>query len=208
MLATACSADSLDESFRMPESTAIENLDQFCCTIVTIYGSHYLRAPTTDDLDRLLKRAEKRGFPGMLGSLDCMHWQWKNCPTGWQGSFSGKTRKPTIVLEAVADFDIWIWHAFFGIPGPQNDITILGRSPLFDELTAGNSPQLSYEINNHRHNTGYYLADGIYPKWATLVQSIRRPQTEEEVYFSKKQESYRKDVENCVWNTPSTTCNC
>ncbi|XP_061993623.1 uncharacterized protein LOC133711532 [Rosa rugosa] len=108
MLATACSADSLDKSFRMPESTAIENLGQFCCTIVTIYGSHYLRAPKTDDLDRLLKRAEKREFPGMLGSLDCMHWQLKNCPTGWQGSFSGKTGKPTIVLEAVADFDTWI----------------------------------------------------------------------------------------------------
>ncbi|XP_061993624.1 uncharacterized protein LOC133711534 [Rosa rugosa] len=54
---------------------------------------------------------------------------------------------------------------------------------------------ISYEINNHRHNTGYYLANGIYPKWATLVQSIRCPQTEEKVYFSKKQESYRKDVE-------------
>ncbi|XP_061998937.1 uncharacterized protein LOC133716235 [Rosa rugosa] len=108
MLANACSADSLDESFRMPESTAIENMGQFCRTIVTIYQGRYLRAPTSDDLDRLLQRAERRGFPGMIRSLDCMHWRWKNCPTGWQGSFSGKAKKPTIVLEAVADFDTWI----------------------------------------------------------------------------------------------------
>ncbi|XP_062014430.1 uncharacterized protein LOC133730950 [Rosa rugosa] len=124
-----------------------------------------------------------------------MHWEWKNCPTGWQGSFSGKSRKSTIVLEAVADFDTWIWHAFFGIPGTQNDITVLGRSPLFDALTEGQSPQLDYHINNHRYNMGYYLANGIYPKWATLVQAIRRPQNEAEAYFTTKQEAFRKDVE-------------
>ncbi|XP_024171976.1 uncharacterized protein LOC112177977 [Rosa chinensis] len=131
----------------------------------------------------------------MIESLDCMHWRWKICPTGWQGIFSGKTKKPTIVLEAVADFDTWIWHAFFGIPRAQNDITVLRRSPLFDALTAGKSPHLDYEINGKHHNIGYYLADGIYPKWATLVQSIRRPVSEEEVYFSTKQEEDIKDVE-------------
>ncbi|XP_061993999.1 uncharacterized protein LOC133711947 [Rosa rugosa] len=179
----------------MAESTAIESLGEFCCTIVTIYHQRYLRAPNIEDLERLLQLAERRGFPGMIGSLDCMHWQWKNCPTGWQGSFSGKSRKPTIVLEAVADFDTWIWHAFFGIPGTQNDITVLGRSPLFDALTEGQSPQLDYHINNYRYSMGYYLADGFYPKWATLVQAIRRPQNEAEAYFTTKQEAFHKDVE-------------
>ncbi|XP_024172266.1 uncharacterized protein LOC112178342 [Rosa chinensis] len=41
----------------------------------------------------------------------------------------------------------------------------------------------------------YYLTDGIYPKWATLVQSIKRPQNEAEAYFTTKQEAFRKDVE-------------
>ncbi|KAL6189355.1 hypothetical protein ACLB2K_040744 [Fragaria x ananassa] len=108
MLATACSADSLDESFCMPESTTIENLGRFCRTIVTIYQERYLWAPTTKDLDLLLQRAERRGFPRMISSLDCMHWQRKHCPVGWQGSFSDKMRKPTIVLEAVAGPDTWI----------------------------------------------------------------------------------------------------
>ncbi|KAM5573625.1 hypothetical protein ABKV19_013256 [Rosa sericea] len=195
MLATACSADSLDESFLMPESTAIENLSRFCHTIVTIYQERYLRAPTTEDLDKILQRAERRGFLGMIGSLDCMHWQWKNCPVGWQGNFSGKSKKPTIVLEAVAGPDTWIWHAFFGIPGAQNDITVLGRSPLFDAVTADEAPELNYYVNGTPYEFGYYLVDGIYPKWVTLVQSIKHPENDAEVYFSTKQEAYRKDVE-------------
>ena len=54
---------------------------------------------------------------------------------------------------------------------------------------------MDYTINDKCHNIGYYLADDIYPKWATLVQSIKHPYGETEVYFSTKHEAYRKDVE-------------
>ncbi|RXH95954.1 hypothetical protein DVH24_008454 [Malus domestica] len=44
----------------------------------------YLCEPNQEDMNRLLCKAENCGFPGIIGSLDCMHWDWKNCPTGWQ----------------------------------------------------------------------------------------------------------------------------
>ncbi|XP_058776691.1 uncharacterized protein LOC131651022 [Vicia villosa] len=42
---------------------------------------------------------------------------------------------------------------------------------------------------------GYYLAYGIYPKWATFVKTISMPQGEKKRLFAQHQESTRKDVE-------------
>jgi hypothetical protein len=66
-----------------------------------------------------------------------MHWVWKNCPVADQGQYSGKEKEPTIVLEAIATHNLWIWHAFFGLPGTLNDITVLDRSPIFRQLQDG-----------------------------------------------------------------------
>ena len=41
----------------------------------------------------------------------------------------------------------------------------------------------------------YYLTDGIYPKWATFIQSIPLPQGLKAVLFAQHQEAVRKDVE-------------
>jgi hypothetical protein len=42
---------------------------------------------------------------------------------------------------------------------------------------------------------GYYLADGIYPSWATFIKTIPEPQGNKKKYFALAQESCRKDVE-------------
>ncbi|CAL8118706.1 unnamed protein product [Prunus armeniaca] len=98
MLAYGCSADSTNEYCRLGESTALECLRKFCSVIEAVYGQWYLRSLNSANLYRLLHKASSRGFPGMLGNLDCMHWEWKNCPTAWVDQFTGCKHKPTIVL--------------------------------------------------------------------------------------------------------------
>uniref|UniRef100_A0A0D3C2S7 DDE Tnp4 domain-containing protein n=1 Tax=Brassica oleracea var. oleracea TaxID=109376 RepID=A0A0D3C2S7_BRAOL len=118
--------------------------------------------------ERLLDIGERRGFPGMIGSIDCMHWEWKNCPTAWKGQYSRGSGKPTIVLEAVASYDLWIWHAFFGPPGTLNDINVLDRSPVFDDIINGQASQVIFSINGREYHLAYYLTDG--PKARLFAQ--------------------------------------
>ncbi|KAM1520383.1 uncharacterized protein [Malus domestica] len=73
MLAYGTSADQVDKIARMGQSTILESLMRFCEAIKSIYTVEYLRKPTNMDLQRLLKKAEMRGFPRMIGSIDCMH---------------------------------------------------------------------------------------------------------------------------------------
>jgi hypothetical protein len=109
--------DATDEYCRIGEATARQTLKIFCNTIDNLYANKYLRKPTADDLTRMLDINDARGFPGCIGSLDCMHWVWKNCPSAFAGQYKGKEKKPTVVLEAVADQRLWIWHVFFGTAG-------------------------------------------------------------------------------------------
>ena len=51
--------------------------------------------------------------------------------------YSGHVHEPKIILEAVASYDLWIWHAFFGLPGSHNDINVLERSSVFTLLSEG-----------------------------------------------------------------------
>ncbi|XP_062224426.1 uncharacterized protein LOC133922928 [Phragmites australis] len=195
MLAYDTPADSLDECLRLGESTIIESMRRFVRAVVGVFGDEYLRAPNEEDTARLITMNERRGFPGMLGSIDCMHWRWKNCPTAWSGSFTGHVNLPTIILEAVASQDLWIWHAFFGMPGSLNDINVLHRSHLLNNLAAGVAPQVQYSINGHAYTMGYYLADGIYPEWATFVKPIPCPVGRKRQHFVVQQAALRKDVE-------------
>uniref|UniRef100_M4B3D3 Uncharacterized protein n=1 Tax=Hyaloperonospora arabidopsidis (strain Emoy2) TaxID=559515 RepID=M4B3D3_HYAAE len=73
-LAYDVSPDSLDESLRVAESTGRKCLRHFVAAIVQVFGDRYLHQPNAQDVQSLSAEDEARGFPGMLGSLDCMHW--------------------------------------------------------------------------------------------------------------------------------------
>ena len=75
MLAYGQSGDTYDEYLRLANSTSRLCLENFTNAIIKLFGDEYLRSPTAEDLQRLLDVREVRGFPGMIGSIDCMHWE-------------------------------------------------------------------------------------------------------------------------------------
>ncbi len=97
-----------------------------------------------------------------------MHWEWKNCPSGWKGMFQGKLGVPSVVLEAIADNCCQFWHLNFGSAGALNDLNILDCSPLFDNAVCGESPSVNFVVNRNAYQYAYWLDDGIYPRYAWL----------------------------------------
>jgi hypothetical protein len=73
MLAYSIPADLVDDNLAMGESMTIMCVKRFAIKIVHIFGSTYLRAPNAEDTARILEFNSNRGFPHMLGLIDCMH---------------------------------------------------------------------------------------------------------------------------------------
>uniref|UniRef100_A0A0D3BIL9 Myb-like domain-containing protein n=1 Tax=Brassica oleracea var. oleracea TaxID=109376 RepID=A0A0D3BIL9_BRAOL len=151
VLAYGSALDAVDEYLRLGATTARLCVENFVEVIINLFGDEYLRRPTLADLQRLLHIGELRGFPGMIGSNDCMHWEWKNRLTAWKGQYSR---------------------------GTLNDINVLDRSPVFNDIINGRARQVNFSVNGREYHLAYYLTDG--PK---------------AVFFAQHQEAVRKDVE-------------
>ncbi|XP_057774808.1 uncharacterized protein LOC130993788 [Salvia miltiorrhiza] len=106
-----------------------------------------------------------------------------------------KAGEPTIILEAIASQDLWIWHAFFGVAGSNNDINVLNQSTLFNDVLLGNESAVHFVANNFHHTRGYYLTDGIYPNWSVFVKSFTYSGDKKKRRFKLMLEAARKDVE-------------
>ncbi|XP_047942686.1 uncharacterized protein LOC125189454 [Salvia hispanica] len=122
------------------------------------FTDDFLKKPTTADCQFLLQLHEQlHGLPGMLGSVDCMHWQWKNCPVALRGSYTSghKDTHSTVILEAVADYWLWIWHAYFGVPGSNNVVNVLNNSDLFSEVLNGKASAINFIANNRQYKMGH-----------------------------------------------------
>lgn len=91
----------LDKSFRMSTRTTRERLNEFCRFVMYLYGPHYLRHPTSSDIQQLFTHhLNVHVFLGMLESLYYMHWRWNMCPNAYHGqSIKGKYYYSTVLLE-------------------------------------------------------------------------------------------------------------
>ncbi|GJW38908.1 ALP1-like protein [Tanacetum coccineum] len=79
------------------------------------------------------------------------------------------------------------------VAGANNDISVLDNSSLFDDLLDDITRIAPFEVNGVGFENGYYLAEGIYPQWATFVKSFEVKNDEKHGYFKRQQESARKN---------------
>jgi len=207
VLAFCVAYDSLDEHFRLSETTACdtvhrlsettacETVHRFARFVIGKYKPVHLRVPTLADLQRVMSVHEEAGFPGCMGCVDCSLWIWKSCPMSLHGQYQGNSKKRSIVLETVADKDLYLWQFYIGLSGAMNDLNVMSFSPLFQYMLAGAFPSpIPYTVNGVERTLPYFLCDGIYPEHPVLINTSKGDD-EKEKYFSLQQEGRRKDAE-------------
>jgi Plant transposon protein len=200
-LAFAVSPSALWHYYQMGETTAREAMKRLAHVVANSPDlcERFFRTMTQSDAMKTSDlHYRKHGVAGMVGSIDCMHLAWKNCPIAWQGSHKGKEKKPTLVLEAMADHNLFIWHASFGWPGTLNDINVWEGSPLYRLLldgTWGEFVDFEYQIGEFTSSKLFFLVDGIYPELSRFVKPFGEPVGRRQTKYTNWQEAARKDIE-------------
>ncbi|XP_062217625.1 uncharacterized protein LOC133917788 [Phragmites australis] len=79
--------------------------------------------------------------------------------------------------------------------GPlEAEIEVELEAEIDTEVEVEIDVEVEAEINTNQCQR-YYLADGIYPEWASFVKTIPLPYSEKHKLFAKRQEVARKAVE-------------
>ncbi len=213
-LAYGCCADALDEHFQISQTTLETTKELFCDIVIKEFGDIYLPSMSKAVASHLIQKHAEVGWPGLLGSLDCCHWEWGRCPKSLHGEFKkGIYKRPTIVYECLADCNLRIWHAAFAAPGSNNDLNVLDVSKFLFDLASGET-LVPFVLDGTEYRQPYVLVDGIYPEWACFVKPLSNPITEAQKNYTKRQEARRKDVERAfgcllikfnILNKPSLT---
>lgn len=140
------------------------------CLEMSIFELQHIRLILRIDVDP--------AFPDCVGSWECQHWAWKNCPVTRAERFKSKEKKNKIASKAIAGAKMWIWGCRFGKPSSMNDINVLDCSPLvsgiFNETLL---PPFEYEVNRKEWNCLYFLVGGIHAQWSVLVSAIAEETT-------------------------------
>jgi hypothetical protein len=206
MICYGVSYSAFKDYCQMGESTARKCMNKLTRGIVECeeISGVYLRYPTKNDAKKIVSLHKKvYGIDGCLGCLDVTKIHWSACPVAWKGQFEGKEGYPTIGLEAVADYNLWIWHNAFGFPGSLNDINIWDKSPLLESMLDGTHDNIdfTFTIGSEEFDQLYYCVDGIYPSLSRFLATINDPTTVLDSFYAPKQEAWRKSIERAfgVW---------
>jgi Plant transposon protein len=172
-----------------------------------------LRCQTREEAQKISIRMSCSGFPGCIGSLDFITLEWTNCQAVWSGYYKERGIKPSLILKAVADDQLYCWRAFFGMPGSSNDINVLYSSTFRSAWVAGQyPPQFEFIFSSVIQNLPYLLVDGIYPRYRTFISTENQSGSQKEKSLYGAQETRRKDTERhfgvlqAIWEFLKTPC--
>ena len=136
----------------------------------------YVHGPRNDDeLDKITKLYCASGFPGCVGSTDCVHIRWEMCPSVWRTAFkNGKHTYCSIAYEMTVDHSKRFMATTIGHYGTTSDKTIIKfdgfvQKVKTDDFYVNAEFKLQVGENKWMRERGLYLlVDGGYHKWRIM----------------------------------------
>ena len=142
------------------------------------------------------------GFPGCVGSTDCVHIRWDMCPAPWVSNFrNGKHSYASIAYEMTVDHTKRFQSTTIGHYGTTSDKTIVKFDGFVTEVKTKEfftEAEFKLQVDKNKWITEkgvYLLVDGGYHKWRIMQCPLKHTVKEDETRWSEFAESVRKDVE-------------
>ena len=181
MLAKGCSWDLLYElsgiSAEVHRNFALKFSEKFSQEMYHIY----VHGPRdAEEIEKITRVYAACGFPGCVGSVDCVHFRWDMCPAALTSLYrNGKYSYPTISFEMTCDHTKKIQACTKGHYGTSSDKTIVHfdgfvNAVEFDELFTKSTFKLQINATVFIVEEGLYLfCDGGYHKWRILQCQLK-----------------------------------
>ncbi len=87
---------------RISIGTLTSFFHHFCAKMSKLYDEHIFM-PKGEDRRVVTNKYARMGFPGCVGSTDCVHFFWDRCPHNARHLNQGKEGKPTVAYSLIAD---------------------------------------------------------------------------------------------------------
>ena len=164
----------------------------------------FIRTPdptNNDEMKSAMDMYARLGFPGCIGSTDCVNIALSRCPHSLKNIHTGKDGYPTLGFNCTVNHHRRFLHVSRSCPGSWNDKCKV----RFDQFCCNVREQELYKQIPFqvRTSTGewvtrrgvYLIVDGGYHRWRILQCPLKQSSDKKECLHSRWLESVRKDVE-------------
>lgn len=197
-LATGNSQQSESYDFRVGRSTVSYMVKQTTEAIWQALSNDYLKFPaSTEQWEQISAEFEEDwDLPHVLGALDGKHFHIE-CPKFGGSLYYNYKGFHSLVMMAMCDSKYRFIYVDIGHYGRDNDASIFGNSPLFDNFNCNKLP-IPQPKDVHGKNTPYFLVgDDIFPLKPWLMKPYSgRGLVDEQRVFNYRLSRARRTIEN------------
>jgi hypothetical protein len=137
----------------------------------------------------------------MFDSLDCIHYKWKNYLVAWQGDFSYRNGKKSIILKTI-EYRVCTLDTFFELLNSNNDLNVLNRSLLVYNILTSAAYNMILELMENIMIDTIYLQIKLTYSGIILCKAFTCPLMRNMLILQVDKKNAKK-----IWNSLLEFCN-